>query len=96
MFAMMALNQIKRTAFRCSGHPPRAQLSVRAAHTSVIRDIQRDLRSKNKSAVEITQQYLDAIARTDSQLNSFITLDGQAALQQVQMGVYTGRRTTIA
>lgn len=50
---------------------------------SVIREIHEQLSNKKRSAVEVTQQYLDAIARTDSTVCSYITVDGEQALAQV-------------
>lgn len=56
---------------------------ARAAKTSVIREIQKALKNKERSAVEVTQSYLDTIARNESSVNSYITLSGQQALEQV-------------
>ncbi|PNW77502.1 hypothetical protein CHLRE_10g439400v5 [Chlamydomonas reinhardtii] len=51
---------------------------------SVIREIHEQLSNKKRSAVEVTQQYLDAIARTDSTVCSYITVDGEQALAQAR------------
>jgi Asp-tRNA(Asn)/Glu-tRNA(Gln) amidotransferase A subunit family amidase len=65
----------------------------RAAKASVIRDIQRSLRNKDRSAVEITQSYLDNIARTEPSLNSYITVSAQQALEQVNLSIQLQHKT---
>ena len=50
--------------------------------TSTIKKIQHDIRSKERSAVEVVQHYLDNIQRTDASVGSFITVDGERALEQ--------------
>ncbi|WP_269617815.1 Asp-tRNA(Asn)/Glu-tRNA(Gln) amidotransferase subunit GatA [Zhongshania sp. BJYM1] len=49
-----------------------------------IADILRGLEAKTFSSEEITQQYLDAIAKHDSKFNSFITVTGEQALSQAR------------
>jgi aspartyl-tRNA(Asn)/glutamyl-tRNA(Gln) amidotransferase subunit A len=51
---------------------------------SLIRDLHRQLVSKERSAVEITQAYLDRIAQLEPQLHSFLTVTGEQALVQAQ------------
>ncbi|GFR42442.1 hypothetical protein Agub_g3349 [Astrephomene gubernaculifera] len=59
-------------------------MAVASAKTSIIREIQRQIVSKERSAVEITQQYLDAISKADSTVCSFITVDAEQALAQAR------------
>ncbi|CAA0095837.1 Asp-tRNA(Asn)/Glu-tRNA(Gln) amidotransferase subunit GatA [Zhongshania aliphaticivorans] len=49
-----------------------------------IADILRGLEAKTFSSEEITQQYLDAIAKHDSNYNSFITVTAEQALTQAR------------
>ncbi|MDX2270823.1 MAG: Asp-tRNA(Asn)/Glu-tRNA(Gln) amidotransferase subunit GatA [Cyanobacteriota bacterium] len=49
---------------------------------SVIRALHRQLISKERSAVEITQDYLDRIQQLEPRLHSFITVTPEIALQQ--------------
>lgn len=58
---------------------------AKAAKTSVIREIQQALRNKDRSAVEITQSYLNAIASREERVGSFITVNEQQALEQVHL-----------
>lgn len=58
--------------------------AARAAKTSVIRQIHQDLVSKQRSAAEVAQQYLDQITRADGLVNSFITVEAEHALQQAR------------
>ena len=62
-----------------SGRVP--AVTCRALHT--LRDVREDLVSKRRSAVEITQHYLDTLSRTEGVLNSFITVDAERSLKQV-------------
>eukprot|EP00798_Chlamydomonas_sp_ICE-L_P031197 gene31197-6344_t len=55
-----------------------------AKKTSVIRDLQLKLRSKERSATQVVQQYLDSISRNSALINSFITVDAEAALAQAK------------
>lgn len=45
----------------------------------------KQLHSKEISSVELTQSYLDQIARLDSKLNSFVTVTGEAALESAKL-----------
>jgi aspartyl-tRNA(Asn)/glutamyl-tRNA(Gln) amidotransferase subunit A len=45
-----------------------------------IAELSRDLQAKKISSVELTQYYLDRIARFDKSLNSFITVSAEEAL----------------
>ncbi|GIL94464.1 hypothetical protein Vretimale_664 [Volvox reticuliferus] len=58
--------------------------AVSAAKSSVIRDIHKKIISKECSAVEVTQHYLDAIGKTDPKICSFITVDADQALAQAR------------
>ncbi|GMH33424.1 hypothetical protein BSKO_01258 [Bryopsis sp. KO-2023] len=60
----------------------RAASSLSAARTSVIRDIQRDLRSKEKSAVEITKDWLEKLKSREAKVDSFISVTEESALAQ--------------
>ena len=53
-----------------------------AGKPSLIRNIQRDLASKQRSAHEITQSYLDTLHKLEPQLHSFVTLNIEQVLQQ--------------
>jgi aspartyl-tRNA(Asn)/glutamyl-tRNA(Gln) amidotransferase subunit A len=47
-------------------------------------ELSRQLRSRRISSVELTQSYLDRIARHDGVLNAFITLDAERSLAQAR------------
>jgi aspartyl-tRNA(Asn)/glutamyl-tRNA(Gln) amidotransferase subunit A len=49
-----------------------------------IADILRGLEAKTFSSEEITQQYLNTIAKHDSKYNSFITVTAEQALSQAR------------
>lgn len=51
---------------------------------SSIRELHRQLTSKERSAVEITQDYLNRIEALEPQLQSYITVTAESALQQAQ------------
>ena len=53
-----------------------------AGKPSLIRSIQRDLASKQRSAQEITQSYLDTLHKLEPQLHSFVTSNDEQALEQ--------------
>ena len=53
-----------------------------AGKPSLIRSIQRDLASKQRSAHEITQSYLDTLHKLEPQLHSFVTSNDEQALEQ--------------
>lgn len=52
---------------------------------SVIRELHHHLVSKTRSAVEITQAYLDRIAALEPQLHSYLTVTPRQALAQAQV-----------
>jgi aspartyl-tRNA(Asn)/glutamyl-tRNA(Gln) amidotransferase subunit A len=52
--------------------------------SSLIRDLHRQLVGKERSAVEITQAYLDRIEQLEPTLHSFLTVTGEQALAQAQ------------
>ncbi|KXZ47016.1 hypothetical protein GPECTOR_38g252 [Gonium pectorale] len=58
--------------------------SLASAKSSVIREIHEHIVSKQRSAVEVTQHYLDAIGKADSAVCSFITVDAEQALAQAR------------
>lgn len=78
---------------QCSPCLPRRQLQTRgmrgavcgASHApaSVIADIRESLRTKQRTATEIMQQYLDGLLRVEPSIHSFISIDGEQALKQV-------------
>ena len=49
-------------------------------HQFTIAELVKGLRNKDFSSTEVTQHYLDRIARLDSTYNSFITVDEDAVL----------------
>lgn len=51
---------------------------------SVIRQLHQQLVSKTRSAVEITQTYLDRITTLEPQLRSFLTVTAEVALAQAE------------
>ncbi|NJL48042.1 MAG: Asp-tRNA(Asn)/Glu-tRNA(Gln) amidotransferase subunit GatA, partial [Leptolyngbyaceae cyanobacterium SM2_5_2] len=51
---------------------------------SVIRELHQQLVSKERSAVEITQGYLDQIAALEPQLHSYLTVTAAPALAQAE------------
>jgi aspartyl-tRNA(Asn)/glutamyl-tRNA(Gln) amidotransferase subunit A len=51
---------------------------------SLIRDLHRQLVSKERSAVDLTQAYLDRIEQLEPTLHSFLTVTGEQALAQAQ------------
>ena len=72
---------LRKLAFKAA----RRQQSTctRAAKTSVIRQVHHDLATKQRSAVEVVQRYLEQIGKADGVVNSFITVEQDRALQQV-------------
>lgn len=52
--------------------------------SSVLRSIQQSVASKQQSAVEVTQAYLQQLKSVEGQVNAFLTVDEQAALSQVR------------
>ena len=53
-------------------------------HTKSLREIAADLQSKKVSSVELTQYFLDRIKKYDEQLNSFVTVANEQALEQAK------------
>lgn len=60
---------------------------VQAAAHGVIAEIQSDLRSKRRSAVEIVQQYLDQAQQSELAVGSFISMAAEQALEQVSVAL---------
>mmetsp|Transcript_40987 Transcript_40987/g.131038 ORF Transcript_40987/g.131038 Transcript_40987/m.131038 type:complete len:533 (+) Transcript_40987:39-1637(+) len=61
-----------------------ARIARGPVRCSVIREIGDDLRSKRRSAQEITQQYLDQVTKMEPNTGSFITITAEAALAQAK------------
>ncbi len=53
-------------------------------HYKTIAELSRELAAKKISSVELTQYFLDRIAKFDGQLNSFITVTPEHALQEAK------------
>ena len=53
-------------------------------HTLTISQIKTDLKSKKYSAVELTKEYLARIKKIEPQLNAFITVTGEKALEDAK------------
>ena len=69
------------------------QVCVRAyGRESVLRTIQQDIRSKKRSAEEVTRHYLENIRRAEPVVKSYITVDGDNALQQVGHMEHNGQQ----
>lgn len=69
-------------------HQSRRSSRCTASKTSVIRQIQHDLKERNRSAQEITQQYLQTVAQDGpSTINSFLTVQTDRALAQVWLSL---------
>lgn len=56
-----------------------------AASSSVLRSIQQSVASKQQSATEVTQAYLQQLKSVEGSVNAFLTVDEQAALAQVRL-----------
>lgn len=61
-------------------------MSTRAAH-SVVRELQQQVAGGQRSAVEVTQEYLKQLRSVEDKVNSFITVDEEHALAQVRQHV---------
>lgn len=48
----------------------------------MIREVQRDLKDKRRSAKEITEHYIDRLEKTEPQIGSFLALSTSDALRQ--------------
>lgn len=69
-------------------HQSRRTSRCTACKTSVIRQIQHDLKEGSRSAQEITQQYLQTVAQDGpSTINSFLTVQADRALAQVRVSL---------
>ncbi len=53
-------------------------------HQLSIAELGRALQARELSSVEVTEHYLDRVARLDGQLNSFITVTAEQALEQAR------------
>lgn len=54
-------------------------------HTLSLRELSEKLHKREISSVELTQYFLDRIEKLDSELNSFITVTGEVALEMAKM-----------
>jgi Asp-tRNA(Asn)/Glu-tRNA(Gln) amidotransferase A subunit family amidase len=54
-----------------------------AASSALLRSIQQSVASKQQSATEVTQAYLQQLKSVEGSVNAFLTVDEQAALAQV-------------
>lgn len=61
----------------------RANMRTRAAG-SVVRELAQQVAGKQRSAVEVTQEYLRQLRSAEDALDSFITVDEEHALAQVR------------
>ncbi len=71
----------------------RKQLDCKRSYTSAsayickcsaVREVQRSLRSKDRSACDVLEQYLHRLDSTEPTYHSFLTTDAAAARAQVQ------------
>ncbi len=71
----------------------RKQLGCKRSYTSAsayickcsaVREVQRSLRSKDRSACDVLEQYLHRLDSTEPTYHSFLTTDAAAARAQVQ------------
>lgn len=53
-------------------------------HTKTIAELSLGLKQKEYSSVELTQHFLDRIAKHDSELNAFITITAEQAIEHAQ------------
>ncbi len=64
---------------------------AKAAQTpSVIREIQQQVASKQRSAVEVTSAYLARLRSVEGQVHSFLTVNEEQALEQVTRSTLIG------
>lgn len=61
-------------------------MCLRASQTSVIREIQRSLASKEKTAVDVVASYIAQLKAAESHVDSFITISEEQALAHVGPG----------
>lgn len=52
--------------------------------SALVQNIQREVTSKQRSAVEVVNEYLEKIRTREERLDSFLTVDEQGALCQVR------------
>ena len=77
---MLSFNPLRPGAASTSH---RDTTTARAFRKSYIREINEHICSKQLSAVEVTKQYLDQLQRVEGAVNSFITVDAESAIKQV-------------
>jgi Asp-tRNA(Asn)/Glu-tRNA(Gln) amidotransferase A subunit family amidase len=56
-----------------------------AAQASLLKSIQQSVASKQQSAVEVTQAYLQQLKSVEGQVQSFLTVNEEHALAQVSL-----------
>jgi Asp-tRNA(Asn)/Glu-tRNA(Gln) amidotransferase A subunit family amidase len=56
-----------------------------AAQASLLKSIQQNVASKQQSAVEVTQAYLQQLKSVEGQVQSFLTVNEEHALAQVSL-----------
>jgi Asp-tRNA(Asn)/Glu-tRNA(Gln) amidotransferase A subunit family amidase len=61
-------------------------MRVRAAHKSVIRELQQAVASKERSAAEIVGAYLAQLKAAEGHIDAFLTINDEQALAQVRLG----------
>ncbi|KAI8472916.1 MAG: glutamyl tRNA amidotransferase, subunit A [Monoraphidium minutum] len=62
---------------------PSSRMATRAAH-SVVRELQQQVAGRQRSAVEVTQEYLRQLRSVEDTLGAFITVDDEHALAQAR------------
>jgi hypothetical protein len=73
--------QLRGLAFRAAAR--RSGTRTASTKSSVIRELHRQLVSKERSAEEVARSFLDAVGRTDGVVASYVTVDSENALAQV-------------
>jgi aspartyl-tRNA(Asn)/glutamyl-tRNA(Gln) amidotransferase subunit A len=63
-------------------------MRTKAVHQAVLRTIHGHVSSKQRSAVEVTTQYLEQLKSVEGNVKSFLTVDEQGALKQVRPGIH--------
>ena len=79
---------LQQSAIRHRGFTPfrRASTMRTSAARSVVRELQQQVAGKQRSAVEVTQEYLRQLRSAEDAVGSFITVDEEHALAQVRRG----------
>lgn len=69
---------------RSQSFPKLLALASTTSRGSYVREIQEDLKSKQRSAVQVTKEWLDRLKSREEALGSFITVTEEHALAQVR------------